>query len=488
MADGSLNDTPRPPEVKDRTRELLEKLEEAGKVLKQSDPKLAASIEALVAASTRPGQTEDPIFRTRMAYIVQDAEKHYGPLAMGSGMRDEMTRMAATYPGLQNERIGDLLKTTPAIDNRDLVREIRTLASDTAKAAGNQTSATVESRVDALENRARLERAPEPNAPVRDGPPSSPITRDHLDRVQPSPGGGSEQNERVRPRDGGQVRPPGGPNDQVPSQNNLPGKQEFVRQPSGLSKILSAMRPDGEQASPWDKPPTPMTERHGSFRQSMQNDRDEKVFKAAEVAGTAAVEAMRAFANGPGGSIMARINDAAKSEPRGLEGVFAEMREGGKYDNLRKQLQGERAFSNGFAESYDKAVDAVGAYGRQREAADATGQRRSQAETALGGAVNWLRSAPSEVGQQLGQLRDAISNAGTQRRGPADAVNDRFEKLDAEVGRSASALPGSKDGKSMIEDLGEKVRALVTKAVDAVKAAFSPTARQEASASPSASL
>ncbi len=445
MADGSLGGGTRSPEVKDPTRDLLDKLEEAAKFIKQSDPKLAKQIEWLTAASQRPGQIEDAAFRTRVAYIVQDTEKHSGPLAMSSGIREEMTRLAGSFPGLQNDRVGDLLKTTPGLESRDLIRDIRTLAADTVKAA-DQKASPIESQIDALENRSRLESAPEhKGAPKNAGTTGTDQSKTE-ERVNASPGGG-DVNAR---------------------------QQDFVRQPGTVSRLLSAVRPDGNQVNPnpWDKPPTPMTERHASFRETMQNERDEKVLKAAEVAGVAAVEAMRAFANGPGGSVMARINDAAKSDPRGLTGVFAEMREGGRYEGLSKQFQGEREFSKGFAESHDKAVEAVTAFGRARGAAEAVAEPTHQPETALGGAMK-------AIGLRLPE------NASPPSRTSAEAIGARFEKLDAEVGKSAAGLPGSKEGKSMTEELGEKIKAVVEKAVEAVRSLLNRDARQEASASPS---
>ena len=156
---------------------------------------------------------------------------------------------------------------------------------------------------------------------------------------------------------------------------------------------------------------------------------------------------MRAFANGPGNHVMARIHEAAKSDPEGLKGVLSEMRAGGKYEGLRQQLQGEQAMTKGFAEAFERAATAVGAYGRKR---------------------------------------GAVEEIATQR-GTIDQVAARFDKLDAEVGQRAAVLPSPREGKSMLDDLGEKVKDVVVKAIDAVKAAFTSTARKDASSSASPS-
>ena len=59
----------------------------------------------------------------------------------------------------------------------------------------------------------------------------------------------------------------------------------------------------------------------------------------------------------------------------------------------------------------------------------------------------------------------------------------RFEKLDAAIGRGAAETPGVKDGKSLIDELGEKAAELARRAVDAVKAIFARTPGAEQTAS-----
>ena len=63
------------------------------------------------------------------------------------------------------------------------------------------------------------------------------------------------------------------------------------------------------------------------------------------------------------------------------------------------------------------------------------------------------------------------------------ALEARFEKLDAEIGKAASIIPSRQDGKSVMDDLGEKVREILDRAVNAVKAAFTPSAEKGARAS-----
>jgi hypothetical protein len=154
---------------------------------------------------------------------------------------------------------------------------------------------------------------------------------------------------------------------------------------------------------------------------------------AAERSGRAALDALQQFANGPGASVMNRIRETARSDPRGLAGVMAEMREGGKYADLRTQFNNALGTEKGLGAVYDRAALALSQYGANRTAADAVISHRP----------------------------DAV------------ALNARFETLDAEIGQAASSIPGRKDGTSALDEFGEKAREIVTKAIDTVRSIFS---------------
>ena len=165
--------------------------------------------------------------------------------------------------------------------------------------------------------------------------------------------------------------------------------------------------------------------------------------------GQAAVQALRAFANGPGASIMNKIQEASKTDPDGAAGVAAGMREGGPYADLRRTFNAELLKEKGLAAALDRASAAVSQYGADRTAADGIAAGRADATN----------------------------------------ITARFAKLDAEVGKAASETPGRKDGKSQMEELGEKAAELASKAIEAVKAAFkrTPSNEQRPSAGPSLS-
>lgn len=404
----------------DPLRVLLARLDQSVGIIGQNDPALAKTVSALVEAGAKSGRTESPDFRTRLAYAVQDVERLVGPVLPEAGqLREEMSRRAVSYPGLMNERVQELLLRTPAIEDRGLRVDIRRLASDAAKAGPNQDTSEINGRVDVLENRARL------------------TGREQTARAQASPGGGHTQSERPLPET----------NRPAPQETTPPRLDERQANPgatasrgaTAFERVISALNEArAGRDETFGRPPTPMGDRHNAFRDTMQGERDDKAIRGAEAAGNAATAALQAFSNGPGASILARIQDAAKADPDGMKGVMSGMREGGKYEQLRQQFLGERETNKAFAASYDKAAAAVGAYGQQREAVEQIGARR----------------------------------------GDAQALNGRFEQLDAKVGLTAAVIPGVKEGKSMIDELVEKVRELVEKAVAAVKRAFtaSPSA------------
>ena len=74
---------------------------------------------------------------------------------MQPGLREEMTRLAASYPGLRNERAQELVRGTADLDDRSLVRDIRKRAAEITRSS-DQGSPDVQSQVEVMENRVRL--------------------------------------------------------------------------------------------------------------------------------------------------------------------------------------------------------------------------------------------------------------------------------------------------------------------------------------------
>ncbi len=445
MSDTSVAADParRPPAEQDRNplRDVVDRMDRAREHIGKVDPQLSDTIKVLAERADRPGIMENPVYRGRVAYALLDLEKLAGPVSnMPEPLRQEMTQLGTSVRGLQNERLQDLMRKTAEIPDSGLVRDIRIVATDTAGRSSQDTSA-IRERVEVLENKARLSSvvaapAPKEVSPsqqvdaglsVSDGP-----KRDQLGGTKPV-----SQFSQV-PADQAIAREPTG------AQSPQPSGQ--VRVPGLAASILSALhRPEQQRSSSLDPTPSPMAERVTRFEQNLREGKEERAFRGAEQSGRAAVEAMQAFASGPGAGVMSRIRDAAKSDPSGMAGVMSEMRPGGIYAELRTQFDGAMIKEKGFAAAYDKASAAAGQYGKDRSAVDAIMAQRPD----------------------------------------VDALTSRFQKLDAQIGEAAGSTPGRKEGKSALEELAEKAAEVIAKAVDKVRAAFSNSPRANNSPSPS---
>jgi hypothetical protein len=193
-----------------------------------------------------------------------------------------------------------------------------------------------------------------------------------------------------------------------------------------------------------------MADRITGFQQRMMEGRDEIALRNAEKSGRAAMEALDGFRTGEGATIMNRIRDAARSEPGGVAAVLSEMREGGRFADLRQQFNVALTDERGVAQAYDRAASALARYGQDRTTVD-----------------------------------QAIS-----RRPDAANLTARFEQMDAQIGEAAGGTPSRRDGKSMIEDLAKQAAELIQRAVDAVKSVFSrqPAAEAATRAAPAPSM
>ena len=477
MPDGANTIPERPkPEAAaaaDPLRDLLLRLNRDAATVAAKDPDLSRAIGQLTEGGNRPGRTEDPVHRTKAAYALQDYEKLAGPIStVPAALRDEMTRLAATAPGLKNERLQDLVKQTASLSDKGLVNDIRDLALVTGKQGGDQTRAEVQGKVEALENRIRLS-APAPVATP--GQPAEPAglrqPAPRADQVAPAAGGpatpptppgqpaGASQPQRSPGTDGLPPRNPDWASASSPKtkprqpqqQDAAQITQATARGPGALSLALGAL------ASRWqanntdgpDRPPTPIAERSARHEQHFQGQRDIGLVASAEKSQAAALSAVREFASGPASNILTKIQDAAKSDPGGMAAVLSEMREGGRFAGLRTQLNADLATERGAAAAYDKMSGALAQYGTDRAAVDALAARNPNAAALVG----------------------------------------KFEKVDAEIGKAVSMLPSRCDGKSVMDDLGEKLKQVLDRAVEAVKSVFTPAAdrgaRTTSSPSPS---
>lgn len=411
----------------DSLREMIDKLARAQEMVARVDPALAATIRGIAEKVDAPESAQLPMYRTKVAYALQDVERLVGPVrSVPQGLREEMTRLAATSPGLQNERMQDLVRSTPILDDRGLIRDIRRDAAEIARSS-NQTSPDIQGKVDVLENRARLSRVGE----VAAGVVAELQTAANAPQPSPQPAAAAKLAEK-----GNEPLPKPY---EAPMQVTAGQQQPTLEQPRQVRAagatfaIMAALRkPEPVTPAPWDQQLTPLKGRVARYLETAQANQEEASLRAAEQSGQAAVQALRAFAAGPGASIMGKIQAAGKADPDGMPGVIAGMREGGPYADLRQTFNAGLQREKGLASALDQASAAVSKYGADRTVADSITMGRADAAT----------------------------------------ITARFAKLDAEVGRSASETPGRKDGKSQMEELGERAAELARKAVEAVKAAF----------------
>ena len=438
--------TPRRPEAseaRDPIHDLVARLNRDATQLAAKDPDLSRSVRQLAEAADRPGRADDANFRTRAAYALQDMERLGGPIStVPTALREEMTRLAAAAPGLQNDRLQDLVRSTKSLDDMQLVRDIRRTALEVAFQGGDQSGKLVMDRVEALENRARL----------GSGPSTGPAERNQSQTTPPGPTSRSPAADESAPE------PPGRKSDRrAPQSDSQPSTSEPSQQagaermvsgqgPGALALALGALaRHAAKEVSDVRGQATSVVDRIARHGDSQQQQRDEATIQGAERSQRAALDALQAFQKGAGSNILTKIQDAAKSEPGGLQAVLSEMREGGRFSSLRSQFNADLALERGMSAAYDRVASSLQQYSGDRTAVEAIGARR----------------------------------------GTGQALEARFEKMDAEIGKATAAIPSRGDGKSVLEDLGDKMREVLDRAVQAVKSAFTPGPRAASSPSPS---
>ena len=436
----------RRPDARDSIHDLVTRLGRGAATISAQDPNLSRTIGQLTVTAERPENLDDPRFRTRVSYALQDMEKLAGPISSTPpALRQETDKLAATAPGLQNDRLRELVAGTKSLSDSGLIRDIRETAFEVSRPGRDQAGREVQDRVEALENRVRLAQGPvaaagtarpEERPGIQDQPASTggQRTPGQSDR---SPGSDGISNEAAPGfRDRGHQPPP--------VQSTDPGSaattQERVVQAQGPGLLnlawgaISRHREQREAES--DRAPTPIAQRSERHESAFQQMRDQAVIQGAERSQRAALDSLQAFANGPGSNILGKIQEAAKSEPGGMQAVVSEMRDGGRYSSLRSQFNADMVMERGMAASYEKLAGNLQQYGADRAAVDAIGVRR---------------------------------NTG------ADFAA-KFEKLDAEIGKTTSMLPSKADGKSVMDDLSDKLREVLDRAVQAVRSVFTRSA------------
>ena len=452
MPDGSTAPAdPRPSDAasrRDPIQDLVARLDRDAAKIASRDPDLSRNIKQLADIAERPGNTDGANFRTRVAYALQDMEKLGGPITtVPQNLRNEMTQLAATAPGLKNERMQSLVQATPTMDDPRLVREVRSLARDVSR-QGDQNGPDVQNRIEALENRLRL--APAAAGPAQQANPDQRAGAPDAGAGRPGPApaettvGARSPAQDDRPKPGWkptEAQQPENTNNQSQAQA---AASAAMRGPGIVAEALAALARHAHAArtNP-DRQPTSVADRSDRHENAFQQRRDEATIQGAEKSQRSAFEALQSFASGPASNILSKIQDAAKSEPGGMQAVLSEMREGGRYSGLRSQFNADLVVERGAAAAWDKMAGSLHQYGSDRAAVAAIGARTNT----------------------------------------TSALESRFEKLDAEIGKAASIIPSKQDGKGVIDDLGDKLKEVLDRAMNAVKSVFTRSAERNASAS-----
>jgi hypothetical protein len=426
----------------DPVKDLLDRLLLAEAGISFVDPSLGRAIQRITQEGADPDRRAQVSFRTDLAYVVQDLEKlSGGQIAIAPELRTELDRRAATVLGLENERMQTLLRSTPEIADRGVVHDIRSAAGDVAMLAEQHTPA-IESRIDVLENQVRL-------APRQPTQQQVQPQGDHATANTGSAGG--QPHPEISTTPGAQQRLPPANDPQQPDKRNEqpPPVQVKVQDRPGfaIDVVLGKMRPPEERSPGLPDPAyTPMGDRLAAFEARIQAEQDERAFERAEKSGRVALDALNAFNNSDGASILNRIRDAAKQEPGGMVAVLSEMREGGRFADLRKEFNNALETQHGFAAAYNQAANAVGRYAKDR---------------------------------------DTVQGIIESGRHDANLLTVRFDRLDAKIGEDAEESPGRHDGENMLKEMADKVAEILHRAIDRITAAFTRNSSTHAAPSPS---
>ena len=426
----------------DLIRDVLTKLVANIDQLPFSAKDLGAKIQELVKDAQEPVRFNQKLVQHEVAYAAQDFEKAIGrQLDLTPAQRAEATRLAGSAPGLENNRMIALLQTTSKIDDYNVVREIRKFAAEVGQQS-NQNTAVILSRAENYENRVRqAARVADPpnDARAGNGVPGAEPPNAGTSSANTSNGGRADQ----RPQDDPQRRSAGN----GPSRQEPPAVQTAVLRGGILDTLTAALRGNGNiENAPWTPQATPFADRLRSFEAKVAGRDQDSVIGRVEKSARAAVEALDGFRNTEGAAVMNRIQSAARAEPGGMASVLSEMREGGRFSDLRQAFNTALNDDKGFTQAYDKAASALARYGEGRQ----------------------------QVEQIIAKRPDAAN------------LTAKFEQLDGQIGERASNTPSRNEGKNMLDDISKTIAEIIQSAAEKVRAMFSRTPSAGASPAPTA--
>ena len=440
------------------------KIDPASKSTSQSPPdpirdvltKLVASVDQMPATARELGtrirelekDAQDPVrFNQKsvqhdVAYAVQDFEKATGKqLDLAPAQRAEVTKLAGSAPGLENERMLALMSSTARFDDNALVGQIRRFAAEVGRKS-DQNAGEIQSRAENYENRVR--QAARVTEPANDPQGSEASVKPEQGRANPPSSGhsGSGQTGQRQPNSA-DARPPRN-NTNIPEP---PGRQSAVLRGGVLDTLAAALRGNGSpENAPWDPQATPFGDRVRAFQARVDARDQDRVISRVENSARTALNALDGFRNVEGAAVMNRIQSAARAEPGGMASVLSEMREGGRFSDLRQAFNTALNDDKGFAQAYDKAASALALYGQGRE----------------------------QVEQIIAKRPDAANLAA------------KFEQLDGQIGERANSTPSRNEGKTMLDDISKTIAEVILNAAEKIRAMFTQAPAASAGPAPAA--
>lgn len=425
-------------------KEAVDQLRAALPKLQEANAGFTESLRNLLQRADDPVRLNQVEFQHRIAYAVQDAKLHVGPLAFSSpDLKSYVDGMSVSAPGLGSERIEALLVNVRDTPDGKLRNDVRRSAIEIGKQA-DQDTPQIRSQIETLENRLRLaERAPaEPaveNSASNRVPPVS-AGLDAAGRVSNSSTSAPVESGAERAKE--TVADPAFKRVQGTRQPEVDGGAGAGMLVAGA--LLRGFEKLGQSIppAPWENMTTNFGDRLKMFETRRQGQADERAIEGLEQSGRSAINALQSFANNEGAVMMNRINQAARSDPNGMDGVMAEMRPGGKFASLRQQFNTAINDEKGFAAAYDKAIEAVSQYGMER----------------------------------------AASKPIVARSPDSLAVATKLEAIEQNIGERMAGIPSKTDGKAMMDDLRQQAAEIFKAVAEGLKDLFQ---RATAGASPS---
>lgn len=420
----------------DPLQEVLQRLE----IMQPSLARLNADLGTKVLQLSEAGASSENIgkqsFRQSLAYAFQDAERSLGGrLELSPPARAEVTGLAENAPGLKNDRMLAIMQSTSAMPTQAVVDAIRTAGRDIGKEA-DQNTTTVAGKIDTLENKIRLQQAPGAGVTSVEAP-----SEPKLAQASKTVAGDGQTNDKPT----GPSVPADDKQSARATPNNGATRNHFILPRSPIETIFAALRPrETDSGAPWEPPHTPMKDRIAAFGLKVQERTDGETIQRVERSGRAALDALQGFAAGEGATVMNRIREAAKTEPGGMAAVLGEMKEGGRFADLRGQFNNALFDERGVTAAYDRAATALAKYGEKRTSLDEVIARRPDAAN----------------------------------------VAAKFDRMDGALGEAASEIPSRRDGKSMTDDLALAAADLFNRAVNGLKSMFHRTPNADAGTRP----